>query len=158
MIRKDYTILKIIALLFAHIIRHCENCLLLEFKQIRHTYCIVYINFKTFEIKSLYFQASMKNPWLIPHYEPSYGSSSLPLAGWLFWYAGCTTEGLICPVTEYDIPFFGKQKGIKDKHGNLYMIAATDKDIIRKHKAYLHNGGQLKAHFNRFTNTITYSD
>lgn len=100
----------------------------------------------------------MKNPWLIPHYEPSYGSSNLPLAGWLFWYAGYTTEGLICPVTKYDIPFFGKQKGIKDKQGNLYMIVTTDKDIIRKHKTYLHNGGQPKAHFNRFTNTITYSD
>lgn len=150
--------MKIIALLFAHIIRRRENCLLLEFKQIRHTYCIVYINFKTFEIKSIYFQASLKNPWLIPHYEPSHGTSNLPLAGWLFWYAGCTTEGLICPITEYDIPFFGKQQAIKDKQGNLYMVATTDKDIIRKHKAYLRQGGQPKAHFNRFANTVTYSD
>lgn len=149
--------MKIIALLFAHIIRRRENCLLLEFKQIRHTYCIVYINFKTFEIKSLYFQASMKNPWLIPHYEPSH-DSSLPLAGWLFWYAGCTTEGLICPISEYDIPFFGKQQAIKDKQGNLYMIATTDKNIICKHRAYLRHRRQPKAHFNRFTNTITYSD
>lgn len=156
--RKDCITLKLIASLFAYIIRHRENCLLLAFKQIRHTYGIVYVNFKTLEIKSLYFQTSMKNAWLIPHYEPSHGSNSLPLAGWLLWYAGCTTEGLICPVSEYDIPFFGKQQAIKDKQGNLYMVATTDIDIIRKHKACLQHGGQPKAHFNRFTNTITYSD
>lgn len=150
--------MKIIALLFAHIIRHRENCLLLQFKHVNHTYVIVYANFKTLELKSLYFMASMKNPWLIPYYEPSYGSSSLPLVGWLFWYAGCSTEALICPVTEYDIPFFGKQKAIKDKQDNLYMVATTDKNIISKHKTCLHHGGQPKAHFNRFANTITYSD
>ena len=96
----------------------------------------------------------MKDPWLIPHYE----SDRVPLAGWLFWYAGCKTDGLICPVSEYDIPFFSEQNGIKDKNGNLYMIATTDKDIIRKHKAYLRQGGKPKAHFNRFANTITFSD
>ena len=146
--------MKLIALLFAHIIRHKKDCLLIQFKQINHTYCIVYVNFKTLEIKSLYFQTSMKDPWLIPHYE----SDRVPLAGWLFWYAGCKTDGLICPVSEYDIPFFSEQNGIKDKNGNLYMIATTDKDIICKHKAYLRQGGKPKAHFNRFANTITFSD
>ena len=150
--------MKLIALLFANIIRNREECLLLEFKQIKHTYGIVYVNFKTLEIKSLYFQTSMKDPWFIPHYERESGSSKIPLAGWLFWYVGCMTEGLICPITEYDIPFFGKQQVIKDKQGNLYMAATTDKDIIRKHKVCLRHGGHPKAHFNRFANTITYTD
>lgn len=150
--------MKLIALLFANIVKNREDCLLLEFKQIKHTYGIVYVNFKTLEIKSLYFQASMKDPWFIPHYEREFGSNKIPLAGWLFWYAGCVTEGLICPVTEYDIPFFSKQQVIKDKQGNMYMTATTDRDIIHKHKACLRHDGHPKAHFNRFANTITYTD
>lgn len=150
--------MKHIALLFASIIKHRQNYLLLEFKQRKHTYGMIYVNFKTLEIKLLYFQASLTNPWLIPHYESSYGSSNLPLAGWLFWYAGCTTEALICPITKYDIPFFSKQKTIKDKQGNMYMAVTTDKNIISKHKACLRHGGHPKAHFNRFANIVTYSD
>lgn len=151
--------MKLIALLFAQIIKHRKNYLLLAFKQRKHTYLIVYVNFKTLEIKSLYFNASITNPWLIPHYyEPSYDSNNFPLIGWLFWYAGCKTECLICPITEYDIPFFGKQQPIKDKQGNLYMATTTDKNILSQHKACIRNGGQPKANFNRFENTVTYYD
>lgn len=92
------------------------------------------------------------------YYEQSHGPSNIPLAGWLFWYAGCTTECLICPITEYDIPFFGKQQPIKDKQGNLYMATTTKKDIISQHKACLRNRGHPKANFNRFANTVTYYD
>ena len=147
--------MKIIALLFAYIIRNKKDCLLLQFKQLKHTYGIVYVNFKTLESKYLYFQTSLKDPWLIPHYDPSY---KFPIAGWLFWFAGCTTDGIICPISEYVIPFFSNQQVIKDKHGNMYVIATHDKDIIRKHKAYLRQVCQVKAHFNRFANTITFSD
>ena len=116
------------------------------------------MNFKTLEIKSLYFNTSITNPWLIPHYyEPSYDSNNFPLVGWLFWYIGCKTECLICPITEYDIPFFGKQQPIKDKQGNLYMATTTKKDIISQHKACLRHRRQPKANFNRFANTVTYS-
>ena len=156
--RKDHITLKLIALLFAQIIKHRKNYSLLAFKQKKHTYGIVYVNFKTLEIKSLYFQASLKDPWFIPHYAPAHSPSNLPLAGWLFWYAGCTTECIISPITEYDIPFFGKQKAIKDKQGTMYMAVTTNKDILSQHKACLRNGGHPKANFNRFANTITYYD
>lgn len=156
--RKDNLTLKLIALLFVQIIKHRKDYSLLAFKQKKHTYGIVYVNFKTLEIKSLYFQASLKNPWFIPHYEPSHSPSNLPLAGWLFWYAGCTTECLICPITEYDIPFFGKQKAIKDKQGNMYMAVTTNKDILSQHKACLRHERHPKANFNRFANTVTYYD
>ena len=80
------------------------------------------------------------------------------LRGGCFGMLVVKQRGLICPVSEYDLPFFSEQNGIKDKNGNMYMIATTDKDIIRKHKAYLRQGGKPKAHFNRFANTITFSD
>ena len=36
----------------------------------------------------LYWQFSMKKPWLIPHKEKEFGKHKIPLSGWLFFYFG----------------------------------------------------------------------
>lgn len=128
--------------------------MLLQLKRVSHTYGFLYANFKTLEIKSMYFQFSLKDPWLIPHYESESGKSKTPLFGWLFFYVGIATEALLCPVVKEDLPFVGKV--IEDKTGTLYYTATTDKTIIQKHKKYINHGSLPKAHYNRFSNTATY--
>ena len=52
-------------------------------------------NFKTKEARSFWVQFSLKNPWLIPHYEKHFSDQDIPLAGWLFLYFSITNEGLL---------------------------------------------------------------
>ena len=41
---------------------------------------------------SVYWQFSLKKPWLLPKYDPEFGESKIPLYGWLFFYFGKTKE------------------------------------------------------------------
>lgn len=84
----------------------------------RGTFKISYINFKTYEARALYIQFSLKDPWLLPHYEKHYGKVDIPLAGWLFFYFGVLTEGLV----------YGGDEDAKliDKNGNKYYYVPFD--------------------------------
>lgn len=41
---------------------------------------------------SVYWQFSLKKPWLLPKYDPEFGKDKVPLYGWLFFYFGKTRE------------------------------------------------------------------
>lgn len=46
------------------------------------------------DMYSVYWQFSLKKPWLLPKYEPEFGESKIPLYGWLFFYFGRKKEHL----------------------------------------------------------------
>ncbi|MCB7508718.1 hypothetical protein G7B22_28815 [Blautia sp. MSK.20.9] len=61
--------------------------------RIRTTWMVLY-NQKNGEQYSVYWQFSLKKPWLLPKYEPEFGESKVPLYGWLFFYFGRKKEHL----------------------------------------------------------------
>lgn len=144
-----------IANFIGNLINNKPGYKLLQMKHIRHTRGFVYAKFKTLELKSLYMQISIKEPWLIPHYNPHFGQNDIPLFGWLFFYIGINTDALLCPIDQYDLPILNT-KELKDENGNMYCIATKDKEIIRQHRNCLKHGVIPHARFNRFANTITY--
>lgn len=76
------------------------------------TFKISYVNFKTMEARALYLQFTLKDPWWIPRYEKHFGKADIPLAGWLFFYFGVLTEGIVYPGDE--------KANIIDANGNRY--------------------------------------
>ena len=86
----------------------------------RGTFKISYVNFKTNEARALYIQFTLKDPWWLPHYEEHFGSADIPLAGWLFFYVGLLTEGIVYPGDE-------KAK-IIDKDGNRYYYVDMSRE------------------------------
>jgi hypothetical protein len=88
---------------------------LLTVKRTNGTVFFTIINFKTQEVYYLYFQLSLKNPWWLPKYEPNFSSANIPLYGWLFFYFGRVTKGIVCPTDDVDAK-------IKDKQGNRYHL------------------------------------
>lgn len=86
-------------------------------------------DFKTKEVYSFYIQLSLKDPWWLPRYEPHFGKSDVPLYGWLFFYFGRYTEGILYKTTEKDAK-------IADRHGNKYYLFPAEErkmsDEIRK--------------------------
>lgn len=94
----------------------------------RFTWKIMYINFRTKEARAIYIQFSLKDPWLIPHYEKHFGKADIPLAGWLFFYIGVVSEGIIYKGDE--------NSKIVDNNGNRYYFKAFDN---RKTADWYHN-------------------
>lgn len=147
---------------------------LIKHVKIRHTHGFLYANFKTLELKLIYFQFSLKDPWLLPHYKRKRNGSDFPLTGWLFFYFGIKTEALLCSIDKDDIqsidktyttidniPFIPRAyKIINDKNDNLYCIGTMEPTIIhkiiQKYKQSAKRNVHLKTHYNRLNHTITY--
>ncbi len=134
---------------------------LIKHAKIRHTHGFLYANFKTLEVKFIYFQFNLKDPWLLPHYKLKRNGSDFPLTGWLFFYFGVTTEALLCPIVQDDVSFLDKTyKIINNKNGNIYCIVTMEPTIIhkiiQKYKRSAKHNTHLKAHYNRLNHTITY--
>lgn len=68
----------------------------------RFTWNVMKVNFKTKEAYSLYFQFSATDPWWIPRYEPHFGEMDISLYGWLFFYFGRLTEGILYKTNDSD--------------------------------------------------------
>lgn len=81
----------------------------------RFTWNIMKINFKTKEAYSIYFQFSLKDPWIFPKHEPHFGKTDISLYGWLFFYFGRQTEGILYETTD-------KNAKIVDKKDNKYWL------------------------------------
>ena len=73
------------------------NMKILDVIKKKPVYKIMWVNFKTLECRSMIIQLTFESPWLIPHYDPHFGEADIPLAGWLFFYIGVYTEGIIYP-------------------------------------------------------------
>ena len=82
--------------------RKCQDCKLLPFLvefffgvevifaiRLRATWMVAYKN-SNGDIYSVYWQFSLKDPWLLPKYDPNFCSGSL--YGWLFFYFGKKKE------------------------------------------------------------------
>ena len=61
--------------------------------RLRATWMVDYKN-SNGDMYSVYWQFSLKKPWLLPKYEPEFGESKIPLYGWLFFYFGRKKEHL----------------------------------------------------------------
>lgn len=61
--------------------------------RLRTTWMVAYKN-SNGDMYSVYWQFSLKKPWLLPKYEPEFGESKIPLYGWLFFYFGRKKEHL----------------------------------------------------------------
>lgn len=61
--------------------------------RLRATWMVAYKN-SNGDMYSVYWQFSLKMPWLLPKYEPEFGESKVPLYGWLFFYFGRKKEHL----------------------------------------------------------------
>lgn len=83
------------------------------------TFKISYVNFRTSEARALYLQFTFKDPWWLPRYEKHFGTADTPLAGWLFFYFGVLTEGIVYPGDEKSLIFDG------DGNGYYYIGFAT---------------------------------
>ena len=59
------------------------------------TFLATIANFKTRELYDIYCQFSFKDPWLKPGYDPHFGNTKIPLWGWLFFYFGKATRGML---------------------------------------------------------------
>lgn len=94
-------------------------------------------NFKTKEAYSIYIQFSLTDPWWLPRYKPHYSKINIPLCGWLFFYFGRQTEGILYETEESDAK-------ITDKQGQkYYLFTIKDRNIKdRVRKAIKH-----QAHF-----------
>lgn len=55
--------------------------------RLRTTWIVLYRNSRGEEY-SVYWQLSLKDPWLVPRYNPEFGKDKQPLYGWLFFYFG----------------------------------------------------------------------
>jgi hypothetical protein len=84
------------------------------------------VNFKTKEAYSIYFQFSLKDPWLLPKCDKHFGKGDYPLYGWLFFYFGRETEGIIYETSDVDTK-------IKDRSGkHYYLFRIKDRDMKDK--------------------------
>lgn len=57
--------------------------------RLRATWMVAYKN-SNGDMYSVYWQFSLKDPWLLPKYDPNFCSG--PLYGWLFFYFGREKE------------------------------------------------------------------
>jgi len=104
------------------------NSKIIDFRRIRHTIGWTIVNFKTQECYDLYFQLSLKKPWLIPHYEREVGKTKMPLYGWLFFYFGRFTRGIVYPIKEEDIS--DKKKLLFDRRNHTYALCTiSDRQV-----------------------------
>lgn len=72
-------------------------------------------NFKPKEAYSIYFQFSLVDPRWFPKYDPHFGKADIPLYGWLFFYFGRQTQGIIYETDSATAK-------IQDKNGQKYYV------------------------------------
>lgn len=89
----------------------------------RFTWNFMMCNFRTKEAYSIYIQFSLTDPWWLPRYDPHYSKIDIPLYGWLFFYFGRRTEGILYETEEPDAK-------ITDKQGQkYYLFVIKDRNI-----------------------------
>lgn len=66
-------------------------------KRKRFTFLVSIADFSSQECYEIYFQFSLTDPWWLPKYEPEFGKSKIPLYGWLFFYFGRRSIGVLIP-------------------------------------------------------------
>lgn len=93
---------------------------ILSAKRKNLTWQFIVANFKTKEVRSVYFQFSLKDPWWLPKYDPHFGKADIPLWGWLFFYFGGRKEGMLCETTNDNAK-------IIDKNGKKYYFVPVEK-------------------------------
>lgn len=103
--------------------------MLLKINRVKSTWQFMKVNFKTKECYSVYIQLALKEPWLLPKHDNHFGNLDIPLWGWLFFYFGRITEGLLSETSNEDAKIIDKRTG---KKYYLYrLVAREDKDIAR---------------------------
>lgn len=106
-------------------------------KRQRGTAVFTIVNFTNKEVYQVYFQFSLKDMWLKPHFE-DFGKSKIPLYGWLFFYFGRESVGFI----EQTSDIASDEKCIIfDKHHNTYIIYALPKSMRKKFREDVKHGG-----------------
>lgn len=88
------------------------------------------VNFKTKECYDIYFQFSFHKPWLLPKVDRHFGKADLPFYGWLFFYFGRITKGVLYEVKEsQDKTLIDRKTG---KHYHLFLVNDRKyRDIVR---------------------------
>lgn len=101
------------------------------------TFKFSWVNFKTSEARALYVQFSLKDPWLIPHHEEHFGGENvdIPLSGWLFFYFGALTEGVIYSGDENSI--------LTDAKGDRYYCYKVPRNIGDNYHLHIKNGDKF---------------
>lgn len=112
--------------------------MLLKVHRIRFTWLFTIANFKSKEIYDIYFQFSLKDPWLLPKYDPHFGKTDTPLYGWLFFYFGRQTIGMLYKTDATNAPICDK-KG--NKYTPLYAENRNKRDALH---ALIKNNMQFK--------------
>lgn len=103
--------------------------MIIEVQRDGFTWNFMNVNFRTKEAYSIYIQFSLQEPWLFPKYDPHFSNLDIPLYGWLFFYFGRQTEGILYKTEDEDAKF-------SDLKGNRYHLFIAKerqmKDDIRK--------------------------
>lgn len=99
------------------------NIKILDKRKVGHTYGCTIVNFKTQECYDLYFQVSLKDPWLIPRYRREFGKAKMPLYGWLFFYCGRMTRGIVYPINKSEIS--SPNKLLVDKNNRTFALCTV---------------------------------
>ena len=89
-------------------------------KRKRFTFLVSMADFSSQECYEIYFQFSLTDPWWLPKYEPEFGKSKIPLYGWLFFYFGRRSIGVLVPSENGSEPI--ARKPIYDNNGRLWGL------------------------------------
>lgn len=107
--------------------------MLIDIVRKRFTWNFMNANFKTKEVYSIYIQFSITDPWWLPKYEPHFGKEDIPLYGWLFFYFGRRTEGVLYETDNNDAK-------LTDKNGQKYYLFKTkDREMSDKVRKAIRN-------------------
>lgn len=109
-------------------------------KRKRFTFLISVADFSSQECYEIYFQFSLTDPWWFPKYEQEFGKSKMPLYGWLFFYFGRRSIGVLVPSGNGSEPI--AKKPIYGNNGHLWRLytfynsemAKDFRDISKKYK------------------------
>ena len=109
-------------------------------KRKRFTFLISVADFSSQECYEIYFQFSLTDSWWLPKYEPEFGKSKIPLYGWLFFYFGRRSIGVLFPSGNGSEPI--AKKPIYGNNGHLWRLytfynsemAKDFRDISKKYK------------------------
>lgn len=109
-------------------------------KRKRFTFLISIADFSSQECYEVYFQFSLKDPWWLPKHEQEFGKSKIPLYGWLFFYFGRRSIGVLVPSENGRQPI--AKKPIYDNNGHLWRLytfynsemAKDFRDISKKYR------------------------
>lgn len=112
----------------------------------RGTFYFNIVNFKTQEVYFLYFQFSLKDMWLIPHYEKEFSKLKMPLYGWLFFYFGRYSVGFVEKSSDNSVRI------ITDKFGNTYHLYNINEELRKDFRKCIKLGA--KPRYNKETNEV----